>query len=48
MYPGNKLKQNKGQINVKGGLNSATKPWTQFNYNITFETNDKIIDANIH
>ena len=40
--------QNKGQINVERGLNSAAKPWTQFNYSITFEKNGKIIAVNIH
>ena len=40
--------QNKEQINVKRGLNSTAKPWTQFNYNITFEINVKIIAVNIH
>ena len=40
--------QNKGQINVKRGLNSVAKPWTQFNYNITFEINGNIIAVNIH
>ena len=44
----NKLMQNKGQINVKRGLNSAAKPWTQFNYNTTFSIYDKIIAVNIH
>ena len=39
--------QNKGQINVKRGLDLAAKPWTQFNCNITFEINGKIIAANI-
>ena len=33
---------------MKSGLNSAAKPWTQYNYNITFEINGKIIDVNIH
>ena len=46
--PGNKLMQNKGQTNVKRGLNSAARPWTQFNYNITFEINGKITAVNIH
>ena len=46
--PGNKLMQKKGQINVKRELNSNAKPWTQLNYNITFEINGKIIDVNIH
>ena len=45
--PGNRLMQNKGQINVKRERNSATKPWTPFNYNITFEINGKIIAVNI-
>ena len=40
--------QNKGQINVKRGLNSASKSWTQFDYNIAFEIPGKIIDANIY
>ena len=40
--------QIKGQINIKRGLNSTVKTWTQFNYNITFEINGKIIDGNIH
>ena len=31
VFPDNKLTQNKGQINVKRELNSAAKPWTQFN-----------------
>ena len=40
--------QNKEKINVKRGLNSAAKTWTQFNYNITFEIKGKSIDAYIH
>ena len=40
--------QNTGLINVKRGLTSVAKLWTQINYNVTFEKNDKIIDANIH
>ena len=44
---GNKLIQNKGCINAKRGLNSLAELWIKFNYNITFETNDKIIDAYI-
>ena len=35
--------QNKGQTNVKRGVNSAAKPWTQFNYNIAFEINVKLL-----
>ena len=35
-------------MNVKRGLKSAAKPWTQFTYNITFEINFKIIDDNTH
>ena len=47
--PGNKLMQNKGQVNVKRRFNSATKPWTQFNYNIIYEiSGGNIIDINIH
>ena len=46
--PGNKLMQNKWYINGKRRLNSAAKPWTQFNYNITFEINGKIIAVNIY
>ena len=46
--PGNKLVQNKEQINVKRGLNSTANLWPQFNYSITFEINCKIIDINIH
>ena len=45
LLPGNKLMSNIGQINVKLGLNSAAKPWIQFDYNITFEINGKIIDV---
>ena len=47
-YPGNKLIQNKGQVYVKHELTSAAKLRTQFNYNIIFEINSKIIDVNIH
>ena len=36
-FPSNILMQFKGKINVKRGLNSAAKLWTQFNYNTTFE-----------
>ena len=39
--------QNNVYINVKRGLNSASKSWTQFNFNITFEINGKITDGNI-
>ena len=35
-------------MNVKRGLNSAAKPGSQFNCNITFETYGKIIAVNIH
>ena len=35
-------------MNVKRGLNLVEKPWTQFDYNITYEINCKIIDVNIH
>ena len=47
-YPGNKLVQNKEKINVKRGLNSVAKPWTQFNYNLTFEINGKVVAVNIY
>ena len=47
-YSGSKLMQIKEQINVKRGLNLAAKPWTQFNYNVPFEINGKIIDGNVH
>ena len=40
--------QNEEQINVKRGLNSAPKPWTQFNYNIAFKVNGNINNDNIH
>ena len=39
--------QDKGQINLKRGLNVVAIPWTQFNYNSTFEINDEVVD-NIH
>ena len=43
-YPDNKLMQNKGYINAKRGVNSVAKPWIEFNYNIVFEINCKVID----
>ena len=45
---GNKLMQNKGQINLKRRFNSVAVPWAQFNYNIIFKINGKIIDINTH
>ena len=47
-YPGNKMMQNKEYINLKRGLNSAVKPCTQYNYNITFKINSEIIAVDIH
>ena len=40
--------QYKGYMNIKRGLNSVANPRTQFNYNITFEINWKVINANIN
>ena len=35
-------------MNVKRKRNATAKPWTQINYNIAFEINDKIIAVNFY